>query len=284
MSRSQAVRTGFTEILKQPAVLAAELAWRWAFAVTGWMLATYALLIFLKSLPVSDAQLLGLSGIIPGTVGYALASIFAGSGPKMVKVIVVLAMGMAVLWWFAASVGRTVTLRALMPGRDARFADMFRLHAVRVVMALVVALAYVGSIMLASSYAAANARFRMVFWPLVILIVIAWSSLSWYLTLAPVVATRNTGGTLRAIFDAAIFSRERGSQFAWVSFFFGLVRFSMFIAGLFVFLFVLSIALQLPAAAAIVLLALYAGVYSAVATFLHLARLAAYVRIVEWQP
>src|SRR4051812_16860651 len=102
MSRSKAVRTGFTAIFREPAIFAAELAWRWTFSVAALLVLIYALLMFLQSLAVTDSDYFGLIGFIPGTAASALANIFHGSGPKMLRVALALWLGLTFLWWLAA--------------------------------------------------------------------------------------------------------------------------------------------------------------------------------------
>src|SRR5437660_12171034 len=109
MSRSRAIRSGCTAILRQPLVMLAELAWRWTLATAIIALGTYSLLLFLHSLPVTDRDMFGLSGLIPALFWQTVAHIFSGSGPKVIRIAIILAVGYSVLWWLAASFGRAAT-------------------------------------------------------------------------------------------------------------------------------------------------------------------------------
>src|ERR1041385_5808190 len=114
MADCNAVRTGFSTAFRRPSLFAAELAWRWAFDVSAWLLILYGILLFLRSVPVSDADMLGLSGIIPGSFGATVLHMLAGSGPKMVRVAFALLVGLTLLSWMAHSLGRSAVLRALL--------------------------------------------------------------------------------------------------------------------------------------------------------------------------
>ena len=95
MSRSRAVRFGFSTAFRRPALFAAELAWRWAFGAAAVLLIGYSVLLFLSSIPVSDRDLFGLSGMIPGMIQSSLAHIFNGSGPKIVRLLAAAGTGAA---------------------------------------------------------------------------------------------------------------------------------------------------------------------------------------------
>src|SRR4051794_15628694 len=114
MSRSRAVRSGFTNIFRNPAVFLVELAWRWAYGAPALLLIAYSALLFLKLTPISDRDLFGLSGIIPGTAHAALSHIFSNSGPLLIRLIIALAVGIGILWWLASSLGRATVLQHLV--------------------------------------------------------------------------------------------------------------------------------------------------------------------------
>src|SRR5436305_122115 len=113
MSQSRAIRSGVSAIVRQPLIMLAELAWRWTLAAAVITVGAYSFLLFLHSLPVSDLDMFGLSGLIPSLFWQTVAHIFNGSGPKMIRITAILILAYAGLWWLAASFGRTATLRAL---------------------------------------------------------------------------------------------------------------------------------------------------------------------------
>src|SRR5437588_8118452 len=113
MSRSHAIRSSVDTLLRQPLVIIAELAWQWALATAMLVLGTYSLLLFLHSTPVTNGDVFGLSGIVPSLFWQTIVHIFSGSGPKLLRIGVVLAGAFSFLWWLAASAGRAATLQAL---------------------------------------------------------------------------------------------------------------------------------------------------------------------------
>ncbi|MBI2683626.1 MAG: hypothetical protein HYX26_10530 [Acidobacteriales bacterium] len=288
MSRSRAVRTGFLSVLKRPEIFFAELMWRWAFTTAAAMVLAYAILGYLDTLLVSDRDLFGLANVVPGTVGPALANIFRGSGPRLVRIVSVALLGVALLWWVAASIGRLATLRAMLPGRLGRLVVVLRIHELRILVMVAAWLAYVAAFALAGAFSRTSAhahdpgKFYLLFLPLVFVIGCVWSGLSWFLMLAPIFSVRDDRGVFASIGAAAECAKQRVSQFAWVGGLFGFLRLVAWVIGFIVLMTLLGIVAQAPAKLAWLVLLLWAMLYSAVANFLSIARLAAWVRIAEW--
>jgi hypothetical protein len=287
MSRSKAVRTGFATLFRDPAIFAAELAWRWTFGIAALLLIAYALLIFLQSLTVSDRDYFGLLGIFPGTVRAALENIFHGSGPRMLRVGISLWFGIALLWWIAASAGRTAALNALMPGRDARFTDMLRIHALRAGLFATAGLAYLGAIAAAAIFSQQpggrdGSKFYLIAIPLILIVSMVWSTLAWYVSIAPIIAKERGTSAIESLLEAAALSHRQPAQFIWVSFCYGALRFLAGIFGFFVLLAMVSATVSLPAGSGWAVLVVWAAGFSFVLTLIGTARLASLVRIVRW--
>ncbi|HUS18350.1 MAG TPA: hypothetical protein VMZ25_01755 [Terriglobales bacterium] len=288
MSKSHAVREGFSAILRDPLVYVAELAWRWTYTIAAALVVIYGVLLFLNSLPVTDRDLFGLSGIIPALYAEALARIFRGSGPKMVRLTLMLAMGSAILWFLAASLGRTATLTALLR-KTARLRPIFRLHFLRLVTGAMAWIAYAGALAVAASAARFEngegyhpGKFYLVFLLLSLVISSCWSSASWYLSLGPILSVRNGTGTLDSLYDAAAMVRRHPRQFTWVGIFYGVLRTIVWFVAFFMFLTVMSAAAEGPSGVGTALFILFLAAYSAVSNFIYLARMSSYVRILEW--
>jgi hypothetical protein len=219
-----------------------------------------------------------------------LEHIFRGNAPKLLRISVALALGLGSLWWLAASTGRAATLDLLLPNARGRVVDVFKLHALRVVVTLTGALAYMGAYGAATISAYRPNRtpdmdkFFLVLLPLLLLVGGIWSTLNWYLSLAPIMAMRDGTSTLASLIESASASRRRSAQFAWVIFCFGVARAVTIVIGLVVLTFVMSLALQLPFAGAIALIAVWAALFSLGWCLIGTARLAAMVRVLQWQP
>lgn len=292
MAECQPVRSGFSAAFSRPAVCAAEIAWRWAFAVATWLLIVYGVLLFLKSVPVSDADMFGLSGIIPGRVIPTIIHILAGSGPKMVKLALALLAGVSLLSWLAYSVGRTAVLRALLANaRSGRNAAIFRLNLLRTFCLVLVTLAFAGCAFLIahSSVPQDQARpvsgardFSLLFAALAAGLAWLWGKVDGRLTLASVFIVRGDATVGSAIVHAADISIRRIRQFAWIGLVFGFLKLVLVVGAFFGAMVVFSMfaALSTPLAVLAVLAVLL--VYSALANFSSISALAAQIRVIEW--
>lgn len=287
MSRSRAMRSAFSVIFREPVIYLSELVWRLAFTAAAALVVFYALLAYLDSLPVSNLDLFGLAGVVPGTAGLALKHIFRGSGPTLVRAVLAAIVGCAFLWWFASSMGRATTVAALFRVPRPAFRRFATLNGVRMLFAAMTALAYIGVVLLAMNRAQRAGgghdpeTFYLFFVPLALIVGLLWSTIDWYLSLAPF-ASSEREGLLAQLRAAADVSRAQSSQFFWVQVATGIPGFLLKLAALFFFIFVLSLALETPAIIGWMIIVLYATAYAAVSTFLHLLRVAAYARIMDY--
>jgi hypothetical protein len=299
MSRSQAVRSGFSVVFRRPALFAAELAWRWTFGTAALLLTAYSILLFLASTPVSDRDLFGLSGIIPGTARAALAHIFSGSGPMIVRLLAALTIGLGLLWWLASAFGRAAVLQVLGEQRErsatATLVVLLQLNLLRMIISILAILAIIGCIVLASHAAItqagadqirdARADLSASYFVLILLAFAVgwlWSTLNWYLSVAPLIALQTGRGMLDSLIKTSGLVLRRFRQFFWVGLVFGVLR--LLFAGVFLSfaLSVFAVLAQFAAGLATTGVFLCLLVYFAGADFLAIARLAAYARILEW--
>ena len=286
MSRSRAMRSAFGAVAREPAVYLVEFVCRMVLSGTILLLIFYGAIAYARSLPVSDLDLIGLSGRFPGTIGKAFTHIFGGSGPTLVRISLVVVLGSAILWWVVTTISRSVTM-ATFAGRSDHplFAAVGRTNALRIALWLLAIAAFVGAYVFASHRAQLPEKivdpriFALYVFPLAAVTV--WIALlfDWLLTLKPLVAFRERDHSL---FGTAQIAFEHKSQFVWVHFALGLVRFAIFWLGVFAFFVLLSLALGLPPAAAWLLIGALVVVIVAFTSLLHVLRLAAYARIVEW--
>lgn len=290
MSRSRAFRSGLRSVLADPALYLAELTWRWIAGLVGWMAVTYAILLFLRSLPVTTEDLFGLSGIIPQLIPRALEHIFRGSGPTLLRVGLAVVFSLSLLWWIASSFGRFATLRAL--GGRGSILPVLRLNLFRVWLAGCAWLAYLGAFLLARSMASVpgrfgaefdTGRFYLFFLPLIFLIGMARSTLGWYLTLAPVCAVMKRLNTAPAIVEAVRLAREQASQFSWVGLVLWVANTAVGVCFLIAYFWTLGLIAETPSGTGWLLLFFFTAASSAINAFLSVVRTAGYVRIVEWE-
>ena len=291
MSQSKAIRSGISVVMKNPSAWLAEVIWHWAYDCTMLVLVVYSIYQFLDSLVVSDADVFALGTGFPPFVSSAMVHIFHGTGPKMVMLAAVVAIGMAIFWLCAATLGRAATLTALLPARVVTLGPIFRLNLFRVLLSVLAGFAVLGAALLAHSVSqqpdgmvpsTSPDRFQLVFLPLWIMMMMAWSSVSWYLVLAPLLAALRGTDALSSLLDAHQLVRGRGRQFAWVGFGFWVMRLVAGVAAFVVFFSIVLGTLQLAPIAFVVAVIFWAAAYSLVLQFLNLARLAAILRIMEW--
>src|SRR5713226_5754859 len=105
---------GFRAIFRQPSFGLAEIAWRWSFGVAAGLLLTFSFLEYLDTLPVTRGELFLLRTHHPILISQAITHIFRGSAPRVVVAAIVLALALAVAWIVIASLGRAVTVKALL--------------------------------------------------------------------------------------------------------------------------------------------------------------------------
>jgi hypothetical protein len=291
MAECRAVSAGFSAAFRRPAVFVAEVAWRWAFAVAAWLLIAYGILLFLRSIPVSDADMFGLSGVIPGRVIPTIIHIFAGSGPKMVRLAIALLVSVSLLSFFATSFGRIVILRALLIRTKGRASTLVRLNLLRTVCLIIVILAYAGcAFLIAHSGTPQDQQrpvsgahdFSLLFGALACAIAWIWARVDSKLTLAGIVSLRDGRGVMGSLVDATNLSVRRIKQFAWIGLVFGFIKLMLVVSAFFGALIAFSMFSALSTTVSFMAVLLVLMVYSVVANFFNVGALAAQIRVIEW--
>src|SRR5436853_902355 len=92
------VHEGFRAVALHPGVLVAELVWRWSFGTAALALLVVAVTQFLKTIPISNADLLMVRSGVPLLMADALAHILQGTGPRLLRAAAILLPGIALLW------------------------------------------------------------------------------------------------------------------------------------------------------------------------------------------
>src|ERR1700759_2714403 len=111
---STPIRDGLSAVAHEPALLAAELTWRWCFGLSALLLAICSGALFLNGLKVSKADRFLISTLQPQLLATALSDIFRGSLPRLLLEQTLLLLGLTVMWAFAAAAGRAATLNRLL--------------------------------------------------------------------------------------------------------------------------------------------------------------------------
>lgn len=303
MPRISPTLEGFRAAWRRPSVTFAEIVWRWTVGAAAWSLFVFAFLEYLDTLPVTNGELLLLRTRHPVLVGQAISKILHGSLSRAVIAGMLAALALTFLWMIAASLGRAVTIRALLdyfrrdvtsglsteapaPGvRSDSFRALLGLNFLRAALALAAILGFLGAAILAGmSSTPANPRPGLAFFlvlPMAGLVCLAWSTLNWFLSLAALFAVRDGDDTPRALSTAVAFSRERAGPVSAVSTWFGLIHLAVFIGATTVVSLPLGLAPVVPVRILLVVVFLLTLAYFAVADWLYVARLAGFVCITE---
>jgi hypothetical protein len=121
MSRPSPTLEGFRAAFRQPSLALAEIAWRWSVGATACTLLGFAFFEYLNTLPVNSGELLFLRSRHPILISRAIAHILRGSLTRVSLAALLAVLAVTVLWIFAASLGRAITVRALLNHFSDRF-------------------------------------------------------------------------------------------------------------------------------------------------------------------
>ena len=303
---------GFRAAFRRPSLTFGEVSWRWVTGATATSVFFFGLFEFLKTLPVSNGELLLLRSRQPYLVGQAIAHILRGSMPRVVMSTMLAAILLALLWMIAGSVGRIATVRAMVDYFREKFAQhssdgaasdgerdaasnvstnsdsfhaLVRLNFLRIAVALASLLGFIGAAILAGFVSTpVHPRPGLAFFlflPMAALICFAWSSLNWLLSLAGMFAARDGDDVVSAISAAVRLCRERAGALAAVSTWSGLAHAVAFVAMSTVVSMPMAFATLVPWRLIVAAMILITLIYFVVADWVYTARLAGYVCIVE---
>ncbi|HYY68433.1 MAG TPA: hypothetical protein VE734_01770 [Terriglobales bacterium] len=279
------ISEGFRTAFREPAIVLAEIAWRWTFGVAAMALAAASFFAYLDAIPIGNLEFLTLGRQTPRLITEATASFLHGS-PRLIPVAGIVLSGIFVLWVLAASVGRAATLQALLRVPSISLAPQFGLNFLRAGITLASFAAYVGAVILAGRAAAGvyNPRPGVFLVVLVLLgtaITLARSRLNWFLYLAAIAAVRASKGVFAALGEASTLCHRHLGEFARIGAVFGTIQGVLFAFASVIWLLTSSVAGQVPRAAIIVALAVFTLAFLALSDFLYIARLAAYIAVDE---
>ena len=298
---------GFRAILWRPSLGLAEVAWRWSFGAAGAALVTFAFFEYLDTLPVTRGDLILLRTRHPALISQAIQHIFKGSGFRLVGAIIVLAVASAIAWIVIAALGRAATIKALLgyfreyeplPSSDESVSSsgqceperwhlrsLLGLNFMRVSMTLAAtvgcfAALLAGGAVTSDTEPSPGSAF-LVTVCVVMLVWLAWSVVNWFLSVASVFVVAEGRDALGAMTAAVDLCRSRPGAIFAAGTWFGLAHIVAFIVATTVVAFPMGLATVLPAGVTLGGVLLVTLLYFAVADFLYVGRLAAYVAILK---
>ncbi|MGH9603588.1 MAG: hypothetical protein ACRD24_14505 [Terriglobales bacterium] len=270
---------------RDPLLVLAEIGWRWTFGAAALAISVYALGRLVATTHLTEGDLLSLRSGIPVLIADVVAHILEDAGPRLGIAAAIVLPAVAVLWAFASATGRAATLKALFGKNAVPMRAMFGLSFLRTGLALAGVLAWVGAFIVGGRVAIRGEEnspgaFLVVFLALSFLVSLAWGVLNWYLSLAPLFVVRDGRDSLSSIAEAARAVRQNRNAFSSVSSVFAFLHLFAFVSGTMLALMTLGLAGLLRSEIVLALIGLVTLGYFALADFLYIARLAAYVRIV----
>lgn len=286
MAQGSPLRYGVRRAAGDPALVLAEIGWRWAFGAAAVAISAYTLGRLLATTHLSDGVWLALRSRTPVLIADALTHIFRDAWPRLVATSAIVLPSLALLWTFAATMGRVATVQALRGQKRVAVRPILGLSFLRAALALAGVLAWLAALIVAGLAAVQGKEsrpgvFLILFLALTLLVSMLWSLLNWYLSVAPVFAVEAGCDSLGLIAEAAGAVRSNRRAFSSVSSVFGFLRLFALVIATIAGLMPLALAGTAPSGVVLALMGLVALGYFAFADFLYIARLAAYVKIVE---
>jgi hypothetical protein len=272
----------------------AEITWRWSYGAAATALLSLSFLEYLDTLPVSKKDLFLLRSRQPGLISRALSHILAGSGPRAIAASIVLGLTLSLAWIVVSAFGRAATLKSMLSYFWAKEPEKtFPFH-VRALVGLnflrtgALLSALVGSVgamvlggMASSEKDPSPGLAMLIFMAVFMLVWSAWSMVNWLLSLASLLVAARGKDTFGAIAASVGFFREHLGAVLAASTWFGLAHLVALSVASSVVAFPLAFAGVLPGGVVFGGVLLVGLLYFAVADWLYLGRLGAYVWILE---
>src|SRR4051812_2008801 len=289
MSQASPIRAGFAAINENPIVAVVEIAWRWTFGLIATVLLWFGARAFLAGLKMSEGDEQALRGHDPTMIAAALMHVLQQSGAlqRFFSILAAIAIPSAIIWIVAATLGRTATLRKLLPGSDVNAKAVFAFSVARAALLLGAVSGWYLWMIVCAALTMTSAEPN---YPLYLLlsmlalpvIALVWGLLNWVLSLAPVCAIKNNGGAWDVYRKTVQVVHSHRREFISISTWLGLPR--LFAMGLALFLAIIILIATDSVLIGTVALAIISLVYCAFADYLYVVRLAAYAQIARELP
>jgi hypothetical protein len=281
------LRQHLARILRDPFLVAVELAWRWAFGASALGLAAFAIIRLQRAIVILPEEQQMLSSRAPLQVAEALLQIWQSVQPVVMRLGLIVIPAITVLWLIAATVGRGFVINQIFEaGMGPRWSSLFALHLLRAVSVFTLIGAYVEcsrSTALVSNPESPNYfAALLVFLILFSIAVVLWSLVHWFLSLACIFSARERSSTIASLRRTILLLRSEGRRLASVATLNGTAR--TLVAILFSFLALFPLVFYRVPIVFWTLEFAILLVYCAVSDILLLARLSAYVEIAIPRP
>jgi hypothetical protein len=281
------VRSGFRTVRENPALIFAEIAWRWAFGSAAWILVILTVRTLLDGIDVSAAEVAVARSNDAYLIADAIVRILVQVLPRLAHAMLVVVPALSVFWVATATIGRAATLRSLCSvgfqpavplASSRRVALLVAVHALRTIFTLATLLAYFGTVLLVSAQFTPDlAPALLLAWLcLAFFVGCLWGIVNWFLALAPIFIVREGFGVGKAISASLGLYRDARREYMAIASWFGLFRGAAL-------LFAIAAGSAVVAAGSVRLALAWSIVvalaYFAFADYLYIARLAAFVAL-----
>ena len=276
---SDALRRGFREVFRDPALLLIEMAWRWTFGVIAVFVCAISLFALLGSITVDPQRFETLRVLSPMELARMVAATLVALGVAFIRVGIIAGLALAICWAILSALGRHATLSrpALMPGGTLK--TCFAISTVRAFTTMICIFLWIVATFFSGLLGAAAAHgpapnvllMAAILLPTFALLVIVWSVSNWYLSLGHLIAEETWIGSFVGAWKL---TKLRGDDILEISIATAVIRYVLLIAAV-MLSFAVSAVITNPRVLLADLLAI-SMLYFFCADFLYVARLAAY--------
>jgi hypothetical protein len=278
------ITQGLRAVTRDPVIFLVEILWRWSFALLACLLVVGVGLMLLGPLHMGRTWDSAWQSRDPQKMAQLIVAVVLFLG---IKVIMIAAFGVplaiALIWGILSALGRFVTVKRLRAGLTSlRFRSIFALQLLRGFVGwfsfVLLLAATIGEMLIATHGPQPDLLlYYLMMLPSVILISAFWLTVNWYLSLATIFGHEGQSfrGALRQARQAV---REQRSDFAGTGFVFLLFRTVILLIAVAICGLASGMAGSSPQSY-FTLLMIVSIAYLAVADFLYMARMAAYLAL-----
>lgn len=277
------ITQGLKAVWRDPALFLIEILWRWSFIIVACLVIVSVGVMLLGPLHIGNAWDSASRSRDPQRMGQLGLMVLLILGVKAIVAAIATPLAIAVLWSIFSALGRLVTVRRLRAGLTSlRFSSILALQLLRGFVSwfslILLAAAILGETLIATRGPRPDLLlFYLMIMPSVLLIAAFWLVLNWYLTLA-VIFGREEHTFRGAIRQTRQTVRWQRSDFAGTGFVFLLMRIALLLVAVAICGLASGMAGTAPQNYSVLLMVVLL-VYLAVAYFLYMSRMAAYLAL-----
>ena len=278
------ITQGLRAVTRDPAIFLVEILWRWSFAIVACLLVVGIGLMLLGPLHIGHRWDTAVSSRDPQRVAQLIVAVVLLLGIKVIMIAVIgVPLAIALIWSILSALGRFVTVKRLRASQTSlRFRSIFALQLLRGFVGwfsfVLLLTAMIGEMLIATRGPQPDLLlYYLMMMPSVVLISAFWLTVNWYLSLAAIFGREGQSfrGALR---QARQTVRQQRSDFAGTGFVFLLFRVIVLLIATAICGLTSGMVGSSPQSY-FTLLIIVSLAYLAVADFLYMARMAAYLAL-----